>query len=325
VTSPVDQTAATGTIAVTGTAAPGATIDVLDVASDHGSAATHATATAAADGSFTVPVTLATGTNVIVVTATTASGATAQTTRTVVQDVVDGTLIYDTADPTNDDNGPGNYAYPTDPAFHPGAYDITNFQVYDTGTTVTFRLQTRDLSETFGSPLGAQLVDVYVHQPGATPTSTAASFPQRNYAIDPADAWSRLIEVQGFGQRFIDAAPKPNTVGTVAISANAISRYITFSVAKTALGGTPATGWAFTVALTGQDGFSSDNARALTPTPGAFSFGVCATANATPLCTADPNTVPKVIDTITPSGVAQSNELDYTLHHPVVLTGVTLP
>ena len=30
-----------------------------------------------------------------------------------------------------------------------------------------FRVQTRDLTPTFGSPLGAQLVDVYVHEPGA--------------------------------------------------------------------------------------------------------------------------------------------------------------
>ena len=28
-------------------------------------------------------------------------------------------------------------------------------------------MQTRDLTPTFGSPLGAQLVDVYVHVPGA--------------------------------------------------------------------------------------------------------------------------------------------------------------
>ena len=46
-------------------------------------------------------------------------------------------------------------------------------------------MQTRDLTPTFGSPLGAQLVDVYVHDPAAPPTSTAASFPQRNYLIAP--------------------------------------------------------------------------------------------------------------------------------------------
>jgi len=205
-----------------------------------------------------------------------------------------------------------------------GAYVLTDFQVYDTDPTVTFRVQTRDLTPTFGSPLGAQLVDVYVHQPGASATSTAASFATRNYSIASADAWSRLIEVQGFGQRFVDAT-NTNTVGTVTISANQISRYITFSVPKTALGGTPASGWAFTVVLTGQDGFSPDQARGFQPTPQDYQFGVCATASSDPHCTVNPSTVPKAMDILTPSGVTQADELDYTLHTPVVLRGVPIP
>jgi carbohydrate-binding DOMON domain-containing protein len=205
---------------------------------------------------------------------------------------------------------------------HP--FDMTDFQVYDTGSTVTFRVQTRDLSPTFGSPLGAQLIDVYVHQPDASSTSTQASFPQRNYVIAPASAWSRLLEVQGFGQRFVDAS-NVNTVGTITISANQISRYITFSVDKTALGGTPGQGWTFTVVLTGQDGFSPDQARGFQPTPQDFQFGVCATASPDPHCTVNPNNVPKAMDVLTPSGVTQSDELDYTKHQPVTISGVVIP
>ena len=323
VTSPADQSAATGTVTVTGTAAPGATIDIVDVATDHGSATTNAQTITAADGSFSKAVTLATGTNTIVITSTTSGGATAQTTRTVVEDVVEGALLFNAADPTGDDNGPGNYAYPTASDFHRGAYDMTDFQVYDTGTTVTFRVQTRDLTPTFSSPLGAQLIDVYVHDPAASSTSSAASYPQRNYTIGAAGAWSRLLEVQGFGQRFIDNTGA--TAGTITISANQISRYITFSVAKTALGGTPASGWGFTVTLAGQDGFSADQARAFTSTPGGYSFGVCPVASSDPHCTVDPNSVPKVMDTLTPAGTLQSNELDYVLHNPVVLQPMLMP
>ena len=323
VTAPADNTAASGTVNVVGTATPSSRIDVADVATDNNNTTALFSGNAAADGTFSVPVTVAAGTNVLVITVTTSSGATAQTTRTLVNDVVNGTLLFNVTDPTGDDNGPGNYAYPTASDFHPGAYDIQDFQVYDTGTTVTFRVQTRDLSPTFGSDIGAQLVDVYVHNPAANATSTAASFPQRNYTISPADAWSRLIEVQGFGQRFVDASGA--SVGSVnGIKGNAISRYITFSVDKSALGGTPMTGWTFTVTLTGQDGFSPDQARSFAPTPQPYQFGVCATASNDPHCTFDPNAVPKVIDTITPSGVAQSTELDYTLG-PVVLQGVTMP
>src|SRR4029079_12703666 len=268
---------------------------------------------------FSIPVPISGGTTVLNVVAVSPNGATAHALRTVVFDTVQGTLLFDATDPNGDDNGPGNYAYPTSSNFQPGAYDMEDFQVYDTGSTVTFRVKTRDLTPTFGSPLGAQLVDVYVHELGASATSTAASFGSRNYQIAPASAWSRLLEVQGFGQRFVDST-NTNTVGTITISANQISRYITFSVDKTALGGTPASGWAFTVVLPGQDGFSSDQARGFQPTPEPFQFGFCATASSDPHCNVNPATVPKAVDVLTPSGVSQSVELDYTLG-PVVRQG----
>jgi glucoamylase len=158
--------------------------------------------------------------------------------------------------------------------------------------------------------------------PGASATSTAASFPERRYQIAPAGAWSRLIEVQGFGQRFVDA--DESTLGQVGIRGNAVSRNITFSVAKDALG-TPGPGWGFTVVLTGQDGFSSDQARGFTPTPQGFQFGVCATASSDPHCTFDPGQVPKAVDVLTPAGTAQSDELDYTVHNPVAIAPVVVP
>jgi glucoamylase len=239
-----------------------------------------------------------------------------------VFDVTPGEVLLDVTDPDGDDNGPGNYAYPTSANFQPGAYDIQRFQVLDDGADVIFRLQTRNLSPTFGSPLGAQLVDVYVHDPAAASTSTAASFPQRNHQIAAGSAWSRLIEVQGFGQRYVDAGGA--TLGTVTIRANEISRFITFSVPKSSLG-QPGPGWGFTVVLTGQDGFSPDQARGFAPTPQEFQFGVCATASADPHCTVDPATVPKAMDVTTPAGVSQATELDYTVNQPVTIQGVFIP
>jgi len=323
VTAPPDLSAISGSpVTVTGTSAAGNTVDVLATNTDHGSATTSATTTALADGTFSVDVPVTGGTTVLSIVATAADGSTAHATRTVVFDFVPGTKLFETSDPSNDDNGPGNYAYPTSDNFKAGAFDLQAFQIFDDGTNIIFRVQTRDLTPTFGSPEGAQLVDVYIRDPAAPgSTSTAASFPQRNYQIAAGSAWNRLIEVQGFGQRFIDAGGA--TLGTVQISANQISRYITFSVPKATLG-TPTSGWTFTVVLTGQDGFSPDQARGFTPTPQDFQFGVCATASNDPHCTADPGTVPKAVDVITPAGVAQSDELDYTLHNPVTIQGVTI-
>jgi glucoamylase len=89
--------------------------------------------------------------------------------------------------------------------------------------------------------------------------------------------------------------------------------------------GSPGPGWAFTVVLTGQDGFSGDQARGFQSTPQDFQFGVCAAPSADPHCTVDPGTVPKAVDVIPPAGVLQSDELDYTLHNPVQLQGVAIP
>jgi carbohydrate-binding DOMON domain-containing protein len=282
---------------------------------------------AGTNGNFSVDVAILGGTTVLNVVAVSPAGATAHVGRTIIFDFTPGTVLLDVTDPSGDDNGPGNYAYPTSADFHGGAFDILEFRVILSPdiSTLTFKLKTRDLTPTFGSPIGAQLVDVYVHNPNAAPsdTSTAASFPQRNYQIDSGSAWSRLLEVQGFGQRYIDAHGA--TLGTINISANSISRFITFSVPTASLGGQPVSGWGFTVVLTGQDGFSPDQARGFASTPQAFSFGVCATASSDPHCTADPNTVPKAMDVITPAGVNQSYELDYTLNNPVVLQDVVIP
>ncbi len=327
VTSPGNQTAVTSpSVTVTGTSAAGNTIYVAATNTDNDSQTTLASTPTNPDGSFSVTLAVTGGTTVLNTVAVSPTGATAHDQRSIVFDFTPGTVLLDVTDPMGDDNGPGNYAYPTSNNFQPGAFDLTEFKVIlsPDGSTVTFKVQTRDLTPTFGSPLGAQLVDVHVHNPNASAadTSTAASFPQRNYTIAANSAWSRLLEVQGFGQRYIDA--HGTTVGNIKISANAISRFITFSVPTSSLGGTPGSGWGFTVVLTGQDGFSSDQARSFASTPQQFQFGVCATPSSDAHCTVDPNTVPKAMDVITPSGVSQSTELDYTLG-PVVIQGVFIP
>jgi glucoamylase len=105
---------------------------------------------------------------------------------------------------------------------------------------------------------------------------------------------------------------------------------VTITVPTAALG-TPGSGWTFTMALTGQNGFGIDDARGFTATPGAYSFGVCSAAVAsepTPpaVCTYPPSNVPFVLDTIPPADVNVQAELDPTQNlSGVQLQGVTVP
>src|ERR1700712_2158117 len=108
--------------------------------------------------------------------------------------------------------------------------------------------------------------------------------------------WSRLIEVRGFGGSFIKDANRTST-GDITVSANQVSKYITFSITKASLGGTPAAGWAFTVTLPGREGSGpagSYQERTFASTPQAYAFGVCAAGGSAAICSRDPNTVPNV-------------------------------
>ena len=84
--------------------------------------------------------------------------------------------------------------------------------------------------------------------------------------------------------------------------------------------GTPTSGWGFTVVLTGQDGFSSDQARGFQPTPQEFQFGVCADREQRPALHRQPGHGPEGDRHARPPRPSST-----TPSHPVVLTPVTIP
>ncbi len=305
---------------VTGTTTPGAKVVVEADDTDTGAAASTATGVAAANGGFSITAPVGFGTNVLTVSSTTSDGhSTGYAQTTVTGDVIGGTTVLDVTDPTGDDNGPGTYQYPTASDFVAGSFDLTRFQVIEVGSTVYLRTTLRTLVPTFGNTLGAQLLDIYVHQPNATATSTSAAYPARNYTIAPADAWSQRIEVQGFASPvWVDA--DGNSVGTASVVASTTADTVTIALPAAAFG-TPASGWSFAEVVTGQDGFSADQARAFTATPGPDTFGVCATGNTSPICSVAPADVPNAMDVLTPPGVSQATELDPT-RGPAVIAGV---
>ncbi|HUN30678.1 MAG TPA: glucodextranase DOMON-like domain-containing protein [Trebonia sp.] len=346
------------TTTVTGTTAAGATVDVAVTGVAAGAAApatTITTVTAGPSGSFTAPVSLEPGTNSVEVATTTPGGATGEAIFTVDDLYVPGTVVLNAAAAPGGGNGPGTYAYPTaansdgSPVFAPGSFRLNGLTVTNSGSTVTFQVGIANLQSTFGSLLGAQLIDLYIHAPaGSVPageaqsTAAAGAF---NYSLAPGSAWNQLIEVDGFGT---DDWVTPATVtaglgdssslGTPQVSVAQLSPaadgdtpgVVTITVPTSVLG-TPGPGWTFTVTLAGQDGFGTDDARTFTATPGAYTFGVCSAAvagQASPpaICSVSPSAVPYVLDTIPPSGVSVQAELDPTLSTPgVQLQGVTVP
>ncbi|MEV4318282.1 glucodextranase DOMON-like domain-containing protein [Actinocrispum sp. NPDC049592] len=300
----------TPTVKVTGTAPAGVQVEIQATATDAGGVTTVVSTTS--NGTFSAELPTQLGTNVITAAAT-KGRATGYAQRTVASDFVSGTVILDLTDPDGDDNGPGTYGYPTAGDFHAGAFDIQRFQVIDSGDRYVLRTQLRNLSPTFGSSLGAQLLNIYARDPAVAKTSTQAPFPSRNYSTDP---WNRMIEVQGFAEPiFVDADGA--SLGTATVQASEASRFITVSVPKTALGNPTK----FAVVLTGQEGDSPDRARRFTPMPGQYTFGVCGAGVSSPICAVAPDAVAKAFDVLTPAGVDQKAELDPT-RGPVVVRSV---
>ncbi|MGP4098575.1 glucodextranase DOMON-like domain-containing protein [Nonomuraea sp. KM90] len=323
VTAPADGTAVPGSsVAVEGTTAPGARVDLAATPIDTGAPTRVVSVRAGSDGAFSAVAPVSFGEVVLTVTATAPDGRTAYARRTVIGDIVGATTVLDVADPDGDDDGPGTYAYPTAADFHDGAFDLRRFQVITDASTVYLRAELRDLSPTFGNQMGAQLLDVYVRDPAVATTSTEAAFPQRNHRIAEQDAWSQRVEAQGFAAPvWVTAAG--TAVAGAAVRASGTTRTITIALPRTAFG-TPGPGWRFAVVLTGQDGFSADQARGFAATPQPYQFGVCAPGGTGPLCAVDPGTVPKALDVIVPAGLSQADVLNPLLG-PVTVPAVPVP
>jgi glucoamylase len=322
ITSPAaGSSITTQAITVTGTTAPHALVDAEAETSAGGAAATTST-TADDSGNWSLTLTPTTfGSPIITVTAT-LGNSTGYAQESVSDVTLPGTpVLSPVTDPAGDDHGPGTYQYPTDSAFAPGSFDLTKFQVNETTTDIYIQTTLANLVNTFGNDFGAQMLDIYVRNPSASATSTAPAFPQRNYTIAPADAWSERIEAQGFAP-VVWVDPSGTAVGSGQLITDIPSHTATLVLPRSAFGD-PGQGWVFTVALTGQDGFSPDQARAFSATPQPFEFGVCAPGAVSPICAVDPATVPKVMDTIPPAGVDQATELN-PLNGPVALQGVTV-
>ncbi len=320
ITSPTPGSAVdTSTVTVAGTTAPGAMVDVEAVGSAGGAAATASTT---ADGSGNWSVSLATSFGQTTITVTATQGrSTGYAQSNVSYFVLPGAQVLNVTDPSGDDNGPGTYQYPTAPDFQPGAFDLLGLTINQTTTDVYLTVKIRNLATTFGNAFGAQLLDVYVHNPAVASTSTAAAYPVMNYTIAPADAWSERLEAQGFASPvWVDAAG--GTLGAAQMIEDQPAGTVTL-VMPTSAFGSVGSGWVFTVALTGQ-GSGSPPVRNFTQPAGQYSFGVCPVGDSAAICSVNPDSVPEVMDTITPAGVSQATELDPT-RGPVSLQGVTVP
>ena len=97
---------------------------------------------------------------------------------------IPGTVVLNAPAAPGGGNGPGTYAYPTatnpdgSAVFAPGSFRLTGLTVINSGSTVSFQIGLANLQSTFGSLLGAQLIDLYIHAPPGSEPAARRSPPR---------------------------------------------------------------------------------------------------------------------------------------------------
>ncbi len=184
------------------------------------------------DGTFTAAVDLPAISNQIVIAGVAADGGTNQVVRNVL---AYGQRIGSLSDPTGDDNGPGSYVYPTDGAFNPGAFDLTNFDVYRDGTNL--RLVTR-VAGAINNPWGGngmsvQRLNVYLHDSADTTGTSTPALPGTN--MNTAAPWSRVIVADGRYPAGV-YGPDQSKIADITLQVVKANNQIVVTIPDTALG-----------------------------------------------------------------------------------------
>jgi carbohydrate-binding DOMON domain-containing protein len=289
-------------------------------------------------GAFDVPLTLTATGNQLVIAAVGSDGGTATQIRNVQ---AFGNRIGGITDPTGDDNGPGSYVYPTNGAFNPGSFDLTNFDVYADGPNVRMVARTLGaITNPFGgNGMSTQRLNVYVHD-GADPSTTATPLlPGTNMAA--AAPWSQAIVADGrhdtstYGEGVY--GPDLAKIGAADLQVIPVSHQIVMTIPATVFGATDLSAATYQVSMfsDADDGEGIGNVRPVyspqcwagTTCPsfiGQFRFGGGAGDWDAGLPSQDTDTRdPNAVDIIS-GPAAQSTVLNWTVQTPVVAPYVPL-
>lgn len=287
-----------------------------------------------AGDAFAVDVPLSLGRNGITLVAVGADGGTAMA-HLAVTSTNFGTEVGTVADPSGDDNGPGTYVYPTNGAFNDGAFDVTEFGVYDDGAHYNF-VTTIDgelLNPWGGDQMSVQRVNVYVSTQDG---EAVPALPGTN--ADVAAPYDFVLTGDGWGTNVRNAAG--DVVGSASLLGLQATDQIVISVPKATLGDIVMADASYAVVMlshaAGDEGvgdirpvYSLDYWQN-SPSVGMgwiqeYRFGGGAGEWTGDTAAKDTDTSdPNALDVLVPDGMSQSTVLDWTAGSPVVIPYVTL-
>ncbi|MDD5092036.1 MAG: glucodextranase DOMON-like domain-containing protein [Candidatus Wallbacteria bacterium] len=117
-----------------------------------------------------------------------------------------GKVYLSMTDKQGDDHGPGRYAYPDDKAgfIERGSFDITDFQVYDAGKEVYFRIRVAGRlnnpgAATLQNGWTYQMIDIYIDTDRITGSGYREALPGRNVVFATESHWDKMIVISPAG------------------------------------------------------------------------------------------------------------------------------
>jgi len=96
-------------------------------------------------------------------------------------------------DPKGDDNGPGNYIYPTDAVYKKGSFDLTELKVEKKGDSVEFSTTVNSkLEDPWGMGVGfaVQMMFIYIDN---APGGHTAGLPGTNMQFAKGSEWDKVV------------------------------------------------------------------------------------------------------------------------------------
>ncbi len=167
------------------------------------------------------------------------------------------------SDPTGDDNGPGEYLYPTDAVYTPGSFDLTELEVAAKGKNVNFSAEFNSKLDDpwgMGGGFAVQMVFIFIDQDGVEGSGHTEGLPGLNVQFAPDSAWEKVVVLSPQPQSRVDAEvrSKAEAMGDdIVVPRRTTGRGKTVSgkVKLSDLGGGDPMTWGYQVVIQSNEGF----------------------------------------------------------------------
>lgn len=191
------------------------------------------------------------------------------------------------SDPTGDDNGPGGYTYPTDPAYPKGAFDLTAVELKTKGKeveiAVTFNKSIEDPWESAkwqGNGWSVQMVQLYVDTDHKKGSGFTDALPGMNVKFAPDEGFEKIVIISPqpnnkMQQEIDQKAAKLKGAVVLPKKFQVKGKTIVATVAVADLG-TPAVSWGMQALVGSNEGYPEKNvvfARKVNEMEGPHRFG----------------------------------------------------